>query len=108
MWVYATSTTTGTAVLENVSTGQIVSQEIQGTTPLVLQEVEWIIEDYSENGASVSLADWGTVTFTNTACTNDYGGQFDASLSSTIAMINNGDTLADASLDGANVVITST
>ena len=71
MTVTATSTTSGSAVIENLTTHQTVSQGFSGVTAGSLCEynAEWIIEDFEEcNGNSCSLvpfADFGTVEFTS-------------------------------------------
>lgn len=63
----ATSTTTGTATVENLTTGRSVSHTFSGGTTGTLCETnaEWIVEDFQMNGAQAPFADFGTVTFTN-------------------------------------------
>ncbi|KIL61680.1 hypothetical protein M378DRAFT_82243 [Amanita muscaria Koide BX008] len=73
--VTASSTTTGTAAIRNLSNGQTVSKSLSYPEyPLCEQDAEWIIEDFSSGGGLVPLCDFGTVTFTNAyAYTNDGG-----------------------------------
>ncbi|KIY47138.1 hypothetical protein FISHEDRAFT_66179 [Fistulina hepatica ATCC 64428] len=71
--VTATSLTSGTAVIENVTTGQNVSTTITSTYPLCEQNAEWIVEDYEEGDSLVTFADFGTITFTDAEATTSSG-----------------------------------
>jgi len=71
--VTASSTTSGTAVIENVSKGQTVSKSISSSYALCEENAEWIVEDYEEGSSLVPLADWGTVTFTSAEATTNSG-----------------------------------
>jgi len=73
--VTATSTTSGTAVIENTSNGQTVTQDITSTSALCEENAEWIVEDFEENGSLVEFADFGTVTFTDAYATTADGTQ---------------------------------
>lgn len=69
MTVTATSKTSGSAVIENVTTGKTVTETFTGVTDGSLCEynAEWIVEDFEECGSTCELvpfADFGTVTFT--------------------------------------------
>ncbi|KAH6652440.1 putative aspergillopepsin [Truncatella angustata] len=72
--VTATSTTGGTAVVKNVSTGKSVTHTFTGQSQ-ALQELnaEWIVEDFSSGGSLVPFADFGSVTFTNAYATTSSG-----------------------------------
>ncbi|KAJ3907270.1 aspergillopepsin-2 heavy chain [Lentinula edodes] len=64
----ASSNSEGIVTLTNESAGK--SFVINLTSPTKLsylggQNAEWIIEDYTQNGGLVPLANWGTVTFVN-------------------------------------------
>lgn len=69
----ATSTTTGTATVDNLSTGQSVTHTFNGGTTGTLCETnaEWIVEDFEQNGALVPFANFGTVTFSNAQATQN-------------------------------------
>jgi hypothetical protein len=69
--VDATCKTTGTATVENVSTGKTVTHKFTGGVDGDLCEynAEWIVEDFSSNDDLVPFADFGTVTFTNAKAT---------------------------------------
>jgi len=66
--VTATSKTGGTAVIENVTKGKTVTHTFSGEGSegsLCEYNAEWIVEAYEENGSQVSLADFGTETFSS-------------------------------------------
>jgi len=66
--VTSTSSSTGTAVIENVSTGVTVSKALTApSTNAHLQGVnaEWIVEDFEEGDSLVPFADFGTVIFSD-------------------------------------------
>lgn len=77
MTVVATSTTGGTATIENETTGVTVTQTFTDVTDGSLCETnaEWIVEDFSEcTGSSCTLvpfADFGTITFTDPSALED-------------------------------------
>lgn len=103
--VVATSTTTGTATVENVSKGQTVSHTFTvtgGQTPLCEQNAEWIVEDFDENGTMVPFANFGTVTFSNAQAT-DNGNTVGPTGATIIDIEQNGKVLTSSS-DTANSV----
>ncbi|TVY40489.1 Aspergillopepsin [Lachnellula subtilissima] len=66
--VTATSKTGGTAKVENVTTGKTVTHSFSGESSegdLCEYNAEWIVEAYEENGSQVSLANFGTETFSS-------------------------------------------
>ncbi|KUI59700.1 Aspergillopepsin-2 [Cytospora mali] len=72
MTVTATSKTSGSAVIENLTTGVTKTETFTGVTDGSLCEynAEWIVEDFEECTTSsscslVPFADFGTVTFTS-------------------------------------------
>lgn len=69
----ASSTTSGTAVIENLTTGKTVSESITSSSALCEQDAEWIVEDYEEGDSLVAFADFGTVTFTDASATTSSG-----------------------------------
>ncbi|KZO96225.1 hypothetical protein CALVIDRAFT_598533 [Calocera viscosa TUFC12733] len=71
--VTATSTTSGTAVIENLTTGETVTEDITSSSALCEQDAEWIVEDFEENDALVPFANFGTVTFTSAEATTSSG-----------------------------------
>ncbi|CAM1502515.1 Fc.00g044990.m01.CDS01 [Cosmosporella sp. VM-42] len=76
MEVDASSKKAGVATLQNLSTGQKVSHSFSSSsTPSSLCETnaEWIVEAFQENGDQVTLADFGTVTFTGASASGSSG-----------------------------------
>ncbi|OLN96029.1 Aspergillopepsin-2-like protein 1 [Colletotrichum chlorophyti] len=74
MTVDASSKTRGVATLENLTTGQKVTHSFTSTpSSLCETNAEWIVEAFQENGSQVTLADFGTVTFTGAAASGSGG-----------------------------------
>lgn len=77
MTVVATSSTSGTATIENLTTGVTVSESFTGVTDGSLCETnaEWIVEDFEECTGNdcefVPFADFGTITFTDATAVQD-------------------------------------
>jgi len=66
--VTATTSSAGTAVIENVSTGVTVTKALTAPNTaahLQGQNAEWIVEDFEEGNSLVPFANFGTVTFTS-------------------------------------------
>lgn len=65
MTVTVTSTTGGSAVIENETTGKTVTHTFTGQTGSLCQtNAEWIVEDFESGGELVPFADFDSVTFT--------------------------------------------
>ncbi|KAM6491323.1 Peptidase A4 family domain containing protein [Amanita muscaria] len=65
--VTASSTTSGTTLIENLTTGQSESQSLSNPShPLCLQNVEWIVEDFNlVSGSMAPFCNFGFVIFTS-------------------------------------------
>lgn len=66
--VSSSSKSEGSVTLENISTGQSVTQSASAPNSNAVlggQNAEWIIEDFDVGGSQVPFADFGTVLFTN-------------------------------------------
>jgi len=66
--VVSSSSSAGTAVIENLSTGQTVSKALtapSSSSHLGGQNAEWIVEDYESGGTLVPLVSFSPITFTN-------------------------------------------
>lgn len=65
MYVNATTSTTGTATIENQTTGKSVTKDITSTSALGGENAEWIVEDFEEGDSLIAFANFGNVTFTD-------------------------------------------
>lgn len=102
--VTATSTTAGTAVIENVSTGKTVSKSLTSTDKLCQTNAEWIVEDFEEGNSLVPFANFGTVTFTNAHATTSSGTVTPAG-ATVINMEQNNKVLTSVSVSGSGVTV---
>ncbi|KAJ5638424.1 hypothetical protein N7528_000814 [Penicillium herquei] len=104
--VQATSTSTGFAVVENLSTGVKVSHEFFGGEGGELGELnaEWIVEDFQQGLALVDFANFGTVSFRN-ACAVDNGTVVGPSAASLVDIKQRGIVLTSSSVTDNTVVV---
>ena len=105
--VTATSLTGGTATITNESTGQTVSHTFSGQPALCQENAEWIVEDFSEGGGLVPLANWGTVTFTGVSAGTSSGTTTPAG-ATIIDMEQNGRVLTSVSASSSSVTVSYT
>ncbi|TVY57597.1 Aspergillopepsin-2, partial [Lachnellula suecica] len=103
--VTASSATAGTAVIENVTTGQTVSKAITSTSRLGGQNAEWIVEDFEQNGGMVEFANFGTVTFANAVAGYSGGGTETAAGAEIMDIKQNGQVLTSSSASGSSVTV---
>jgi len=103
--VTASSTTSGTAVIQNVSTGKTVSKSLSSSYALCEQNAEWIVEDYSEGGGLVPFCDFGTVAFTNAYATTKSGSKVSPNGATVIDIKQNGKVLTSVSENSSGVTI---
>ncbi|GKZ17822.1 aspergillopepsin-2 [Aspergillus brasiliensis] len=103
--VDASSDTTGTATIENVSTGKSVTHSFTGGVDGDLCEynAEWIVEDFEEDGSLVPFADFGTVTFTSASATKD--GSSVGPEDATIIDIEQSEVLTSVSVTSSEVIV---
>jgi hypothetical protein len=98
--VTATSTTAGTATLENLTNGESVSHSFSNEASegsLCEYNAEWIVEAYEENGSQVTLADFGTETFTGASAVQS---------GATVGVT--GATIIDMETSSGSVIVTCT
>ncbi|EPT01947.1 hypothetical protein FOMPIDRAFT_1119172 [Fomitopsis schrenkii] len=101
--VTASSTTSGTAVIENLTTGKTVTQDITSSSALCEENAEWIVEDYEEGDSLVPFADFGTVTFTGASATTSSGSIGPSG--ATLIDIEQDSVLTSVSVSGSDVTI---
>lgn len=105
--VTATSKTSGSAVIENVSSGRSVTHTFSGVDDGDLCETnaEWIVEDFESGGELVPFTNFGTVTFRNAEATS--GGETVGPSGSTIMDIKQSDSVLTKSSATSNSVTVS-
>lgn len=106
MTVTATSTSSGKAVLENLSTGQSTSHSFNSeSATLCGTNAEWIVEDFSDGNSLVPFADFTTVEFTGATAETD-GTTVDTSGSTIVDIRQNGRVLTSCDASGSDVSCT--
>ena len=88
--VTAASESSGTAVIENITTGESISHIFSsGSTQRSLGKVnaEWIVEDYEIDSSLVDFANFGTIIFTEAQAT-DNGSEVGPSGATLIDILN--------------------
>ncbi|EFW99087.1 acid proteinase [Grosmannia clavigera kw1407] len=103
--ITATSLTSGTALIENESSGKSVSHSFS-SEEYALEELnaEWIVEDYESNFGQVPLANFGTVIFTDTKAISG-SSSVGPSGATLIDLEQNGEVLTSVSVSGDEVII---
>ncbi|KAJ5611378.1 hypothetical protein N7510_008097 [Penicillium lagena] len=103
--VDASSDTTGTATVENVSTGQSVTHTFTGGVDGDLCEynAEWIVEDFESGNSLVPFANFGTVTFSGAEATD--GSSTVGPSGATIMDIQQNEVLTSSSVSGSSVTV---
>ena len=102
--VTAASTKSGTAKIENLTTGKTVTKSITSSSALCEQDAEWIVEDYEESGGLVPFANFGTVTFTS-ASAGKSSGSSGPSGATIIDIEQNGNVLTSVSTSSSSVTV---
>ncbi|OHF04125.1 peptidase A4 family protein [Colletotrichum orchidophilum] len=107
MTVDASSKTKGVATLQNLSTGKTVTHTFTNTpSSLCETNAEWIVEAFEEDGSQVTLADFGTVTFTNAVASGSSGSTTPAGADILDISPDNGRSIqAAASVSGSTVTV---
>jgi Peptidase A4 family len=93
--VTVTSTTRGSIKLTNVSTGGVLTQEIKAPegSQLCRENAEWIVKNSQEGDAQISLADFGTVVFTEASAGLSTGGSENLSGAATVLLRDDSNTV---------------
>ncbi|KAI1465334.1 peptidase A4 family-domain-containing protein [Daldinia caldariorum] len=102
--VTSSSTSAGTAVIENKTTGKKVTHSFSGESDkLCNTNAEWIVEDYSSGGGLVPFANFGTVQFTGASVNGGTG----VSGATIIDIQQSSKVLTDCSTSGSSTVVCS-
>jgi hypothetical protein len=105
--VVTTSSSAGRATIENLTTGQNVSQTVsapQPTATLGGQNAEWIVEDFLSNNVMVPFANFGTVKFTSASAGISSGSSVGTTGADVLDISQNGTILTDASIPSSSEV----
>ena len=103
--VTASSTTGGSAVIENNTTGKKVSHAFSGQPALCQTNAEWIVEDFEEGSSLVPFANFGTVTFTGASATTTSGSTVGPSGSTLIDIEQSSKVLTSVSTTSDSVTV---
>lgn len=110
--INTTSSISGTATLENLSSSasdgaQVVRTWTDVSPALCFDTAKWAVEDFEVNDVQVPFADFGSVTWTDTAALVD-GVSVGASQGLTMQLqsASTGAVVAEGSLEGDDVIIT--
>lgn len=110
MTVKATSTSAGSATLENTTTGKSVTHTFTSASTeadLCEYDAEWIVEDFEEGLSLVPFADFDSVEFTDAYATKSTGATVDAGDGATIIDIRQSGTIyTSCSASGTTVTCT--
>ncbi|KAH0831135.1 peptidase A4 family-domain-containing protein [Lanmaoa asiatica] len=101
--VTASSTTSGTATVENLTNGQTVSKSLSSTFSLCERSAEWIVEDFAQSGGLAPFANFGSVTFMNAEATGT--GTYTPSGATTVNIQQNNQILTSVSIGGSSVTV---
>ncbi|KAJ6481975.1 peptidase A4 family-domain-containing protein [Mycena sanguinolenta] len=101
----ATSTTAGTAVLENLSSGESSTVSLTAPSPLCLENAEWIVEDFEDGTFLIPFADFGSITFNDASATTQSGSTVNPSGGHVINMVQSGIQFTSASSTGSSVTV---
>ena len=105
MSVVATTSTSGTALVENLTTGQYSKIALTSAYALGGQNAEWIVEDFQQSGAQVQLVNFGTVVFTDAVATTSEGLTIGPTGSTILDMRQSGTILTSSSSEGSTVTV---
>lgn len=104
MSVTSSSSTSGVAVIENLTTGKSVSKTITSSSALCGENAEWIVEDFESNGSLVAFADFGDVLFTGAVAKTNTEGNVGTSGATLIDIKQNNKVLTSASIPSSSEV----
>jgi hypothetical protein len=105
--VTSSSSSQGSAVIENLTNGQKVSQSLSApssSATLGGQNAEWIVEDFEQNGSLVPFANFGTVKFTGASAGISGGSSVGTSGADILDIQQNGKVLTSASTPSSSEV----
>ncbi|KKA31244.1 hypothetical protein TD95_002733 [Thielaviopsis punctulata] len=103
--VTATSSTSGSAVIENHSTGQSVTHSFHDQSVALSQVyAEWIVEDFEYGSSLIPFAEFGSVTFTDSSAQTSQGTVGPAQ-GTVMDIKQDGQMLTSSSIDGNSLTV---
>lgn len=108
--VVSTSSESGTVAIENLTTGQKLSQNLTAPDPSSIlggQNAEWIVEDYEEGGKLVTLDNFGVIAFNNVSAGLSDGSSVGTDGADVMIIQQNGQILTSVIVTMLNVIIVS-
>jgi len=103
--ITATSSTAGTAVVNNLSSGQSTTVVLSSPSPLCLANAEWVVEDFQEGTFLIPFADFGTITFNDASATTSSGSTVGPSGGHLINMVQSNEQFTSASSTSNSVTV---
>jgi hypothetical protein len=103
--ITATSSTAGTAVVDNLSSGQSTTVVLSSPSPLCLANAEWVVEDFQEGTFLIPFADFGTITFNDASATTSSGSTVGPSGGHLINMVQSNEQFTSASSTSNSVTV---
>ncbi|KAF1969827.1 hypothetical protein BU23DRAFT_370621, partial [Bimuria novae-zelandiae CBS 107.79] len=105
MTVTASSTSGGSAVIQNLTTGKTVTKTFTGeTNKLCETNAEWIVEDFSSGNSMVPFANFGTVNFKSASVTTTSGSTLGVTGAEIIDIKQGSTVYTDCSTSGSSTV----
>lgn len=92
-------------MITNNTTGKTVTKSLTSSSALCEENAEWIVEDYEEGSSLVTLANFGTVTFTGASAGLVAGGSLGPSTADTIDIEQNSKILTSVTLGTSTVTV---
>ncbi|KAI1006093.1 hypothetical protein K3495_g2131 [Podosphaera aphanis] len=108
MSVSSSNPSTGMVVIENMTTGQKVYNNLKAPSDkshLGGQNAEWIVEDYQQDGSLVPFANFGAVSFTNSVATTSANKQMDATGAQILDIKQNNKVVTSSSASGSTISV---
>ncbi|KAI2640970.1 peptidase A4 family-domain-containing protein [Xylaria nigripes] len=104
MTVTASSKSAGTALLENLTTGDQVSKRFTNEANTLCEwDAEWIVEDFESGGSLVPFADFDSVTFSEASATQN-GRNVGVSGASILDIVVGQNIVTDCGVSGSTTV----
>ncbi|KAF8686185.1 hypothetical protein AX14_003887 [Amanita brunnescens Koide BX004] len=95
------TSTSGSATIDNLTTGQSATQNLTSSSALCQENAEWVVEDYQSGG----LCDFGDIQFTDAYATTASGTRVYPPSGSPVIIEQNGQVLTSVSTGSESVSV---